>query len=85
MNTPTLIIENTGGANLGRCYNASYYKVKSIDRPLADADIEALHDMGQLGYGQEFSFTRGDNEPIDGQPYNKYYVVLATSKCDSSD
>ena len=85
MNTPTLIIENTGESNLGRCYNASYYKVKSIDNPLSDDDIRALHDMGQLGYGQEFSFKRGADEPIEGQPYKRYYVVLATSKCDSSD
>jgi hypothetical protein len=85
MDIPTLIIEHTGDANIGRCYNASYYKVKSLDRPLADTDIEALHDMGWLGYGQEFYFKRGVEEPVEGQKYSKYYVVLTTAKCDSSD
>lgn len=48
-----LTIENAGGRNLGRCYNASYYKVTSQDR----LDMERLcklREAGFLGYGQEF-------------------------------
>jgi|SRR5579863_3834741 len=52
---PVLAIVGAGGANLGNCYNASYYDVTSL-RPLDAKTIQALHDAGFLGYGQEFMF-----------------------------
>ncbi len=80
---PQLVVEITGGANLGRCYNATYFKIKSLNRPLSDDDVRALRDMGWLGYGQEFEFRRGPEEPFDR--WNKFYVVLVESRVDSSD
>jgi hypothetical protein len=81
--TPRLVVESLGGKNLGRCYNATYFKIKSLNRPLSDSDITALRDMGWLGYGQEFSFKRVENEQFDS--CNKFFVVLAESRVDSSD
>lgn len=51
---PTLSITNKGGANLGRCYNASYFEVVSL-KPLDMEDLWRLRECGFLGYGQEFS------------------------------
>lgn len=52
---PQLSIELAGGANLGRCYSATYYRVTST-RPLDAKTIRSLRDAGFLGYGQEFMF-----------------------------
>ena len=81
--TPHLTIEVAGGKCLGNCYNATYYKIKSLNRPLADADVKALRDLGFLGYGQEFSFQRVQEEEYDA--YNKFYVITVESCVDSSD
>jgi len=51
---PSLTVENTGGRNLGRCYNASYYKVTSL-HPLSQEALNRLREAGFLGYGQEFT------------------------------
>lgn len=50
---PSLAIVHAGGANLGRCYSASYFTVTST-RPLSMEDLNTLRDIGFLGYGQEF-------------------------------
>lgn len=50
---PQLTIQVTGGAHLGRCYEATYYKVTS-KRPLSKKDLRNLRDGGFVGYGQEF-------------------------------
>lgn len=50
---PSLVIESTGGASLGRCYAAMYYKITST-RKLNSEMIKHLWDAGFLGYGQEF-------------------------------
>jgi hypothetical protein len=50
---PALTVENNGGANLGNCYNASYFVVTSL-RPLDMEDLLRLRECGFLGYGQEF-------------------------------
>lgn len=50
---PSLAIESRGGANLGRCYNASYFDVTSLS-PLSMEDLLRLRECGFLGYGQEF-------------------------------
>jgi len=51
---PTLSIESTGGARLGNCYNASYYKVTSAWR-LTHEQLRKLNAAGVLGFGQEFT------------------------------
>jgi hypothetical protein len=51
---PTLVVESKGGANLGRCYTASYYQVTSLSS-LSMEDLVHLRSAGFLGYGQEFS------------------------------
>ena len=79
----TLVIESSGEFNIGRCYHQCNFTIKSLNRPLADSDVRALRDMGWLGYGQEFSFTRGQNEPL--QFGNQYYVVNVVTRVDSSD
>jgi len=53
---PSLVVECTGGRNLGNCYNASYYRITSL-QALGRDQIMALREAGFLGYGQEFSFT----------------------------
>ena len=83
MNTPQLIVEQTGGAKLGNCYHAAYFKVKSFNRELTQEQVMWLRNNGFLGYGQDFTWTRNDPEPADG--YNKYFVVTAVDKVDSSD
>ncbi len=50
---PQLSIENRGGRSLGRCYNASYFRITSL-RPLSLKDLSRLRECGFLGYGQEF-------------------------------
>ena len=83
MNTPQLIVERTGGAQLGNCYHASYFKVKSFNRELTQDQVSWLRNNGFLGYGQDFTWTRDNPEPADG--YNKYFVVVAVDKVDSGD
>lgn len=51
---PDLTIECTGGKNLGRCYNAVYYKVTSARRLLMK-DLLLMREAGVLGYGQTFN------------------------------
>lgn len=80
-NPKNLVVEVTGWENLGRCYNATYYRVLSW-KPLTDNHINFLRESGFLGGGQEFSYSRGENVKINNQ---EYYVVKATSKVDSSD
>ena len=50
---PNLSIECTGGANLGNCYNASYWRVTSRF-PLKSDVLHELNKIGVLGFGQEF-------------------------------
>jgi len=56
---PNLVIECTGGASLGRCYSAGYYKVVS-KFPLDKEKLMHLRDAGFLGIGQEFYCFRID-------------------------
>ena len=79
----TLIVERTGGAKLGNCYYAAYFKVKSFNRELTDDQVSWLRNNGFLGYGQEFSWKRENAEPTDG--YNRYFVITAVDKVDSGD
>jgi len=48
-----LTIEGRGGRNLGRCYNASYFKVTSL-HPLDMEDLTSLRNAGMFMSGQEF-------------------------------
>lgn len=50
---PVLTVEHTGGALLGACYRAMYFKVTSTEMLSADR-LRKLFDAGFLGYGQEF-------------------------------
>ena len=50
---PTLVIEYTGGKNLGRCYNSASYKITST-YVLDEKTLKALFYAGVIGYGQEF-------------------------------
>ena len=85
MDTPfaTLKIEVTGGAQLGRCYTATYYTIKSLNRRLSDEEIQSLKNMGFLGYGQEFDLTRAPEEWVDKG--NCYYVAKMETRCNSGD
>lgn len=51
---PRLAVVCTGGANLGRCYHASFYTIITT-RELDDETFKMLVAQGYLGYGQEFS------------------------------
>lgn len=53
MGRQILNIEVTGGANLGRCYTSTTYRVTSRSY-LGTKEIDELRKMGYLGYGQEF-------------------------------
>jgi hypothetical protein len=90
---PSLQITTTGGANLGRCYNASYFQVVSTKK-LTDVQIRQLRDMGFLGYGQEFLAGQplevDPKEYVDTTMYNvagihKLYIYKCESRVDSSD
>ena len=63
---PDLTVKRTGGANLGRCYNATYVTVTSLKR-LDKETLQEMRHMGLLvGYGQEFrihSQCDGKEEP----------------------
>jgi hypothetical protein len=50
---PDLVIDGTGGASLGNCYGASYFRITSRRR-LSQEQIKALFALGLLGSGQEF-------------------------------
>ena len=86
---PSLVIEHLGGRNLGRCYNAMFYRVTST-QALSRDDLSRLRDIGFLGYGQEFicegpvryedAVPTGIDE--DGTPY---FVYSCESRVDSSD
>lgn len=86
MKRPQLTIEVTGGRNLGRCYNATYYRVTSLSK-LTRERIDALRKAGFLGYGQEFSITSkcdgtelpagiDEEQPLDesGNPRINHYT-----------
>ncbi|MES2339247.1 MAG: hypothetical protein V4537_14230 [Pseudomonadota bacterium] len=49
-----LVIETTGGAKLGNCYSATYYRVTSSPFRLKREQLLALNKAGVLGFGQEF-------------------------------
>ena len=53
-NRPHLTIELTGGASLGRCYSASYWRVTSRFRRTREA-LVGLEKLGMIGGGQEFT------------------------------
>jgi len=59
---PKIEIRCTGGANLGRCYNAAYYKITSTHR-LSREQIIGLRNLHLLGSGQEFRI----NSQCDGK------------------
>lgn len=71
---PALRITCTGGRNLGRCYNATFFEVVST-RPLLGEDaregqekvnkLVELRRLGFLGYGQEFSAGGAEVKPED--------------------
>ena len=50
---PDLTVESTGGAKLGNCFHASYFKITSRHRMTSDT-IHALRKAGFLGFGQGF-------------------------------
>ena len=50
---PKLSIESNGGASLGRCYSASYFRVTAL-HPLSMEDFRRLRDCGLFSGGQEF-------------------------------
>lgn len=83
MNRTLLSIQVTGGANLGRCYNATYFRVTYIHR-LSREQILKLREMQLLGYGQEFSIKSqcdGKEEPDSAG----LYVYDCEDRVDSSD
>lgn len=59
--TPALSVRCTGGKELGRCYHASYYEVRS-ERKLDRKTFDALEASGFLGYGQGFSISEPTEE-----------------------
>lgn len=64
-NRPTLAIEVTGTRNLGRCFNATTYRITTTFK-LNKERLKALRTAGFLGYGQEFYFkgvNDGSEEP----------------------
>lgn len=69
---PSLVIEITGGRQLGNCYAATYYRVTSCVRLRPD-QLEALNRAGLLGIGQEFAIT-GKQEPA-GEDVDACVVV----------
>ena len=90
-----LVIECTGGAHLGRCYNSVPHKITSTNRLSAET-IQCLFRDVFLSYGQEFrigSQCDGKEEPagIDKEPSGSYtyehpyYVYVTETRCDSSD
>jgi hypothetical protein len=88
-----LKIEYVGGKNLGRCYNASYYRITS-KYPLPKVTLEKLFHAGVLGIGQEFGFNTlmrdGILYPdvidvIEDNVNMKYYVYHTYCNCDSGD
>jgi hypothetical protein len=58
---PALVVESTGGRQLGRCYHESTYRVTSRDK-LSKKRLQALFEAGFLGVGQEFFVV----SPCDG-------------------
>lgn len=78
-----LQIECVGGEQLGMCYYATYYIVKSFNRQISEQTFNTLFDSGFFGHGQYFSHELVGTEPYDKS--NKYYVYKATCKCDSGD
>lgn len=51
---PSLVIERTGGASLGACYDESYWRITSTNR-IKKETIRQLFELGLIGFGQEFS------------------------------
>lgn len=66
-----------GRVNLGRCYRASCYEVRSTEKLSYDL-IYQLKDMGLFGCGQEF--IASDIFQEDGK-----WIVKAETRVDSSD
>ena len=62
---PELVVERCGGARLGNCYNATYYKVTS-QRALSMGELRLLQAF--MDSGQEFMATQvtrdGEKVPV---------------------
>ena len=81
-----LLIEQTAGCQLGNCYYSHSFRIKNLNYPLTKDKIDSLHDLGFLGYGQEFYCDyKNTEEKIEGDICNRYYVVTCESRVDSSD
>jgi hypothetical protein len=72
---PLLTIEDAGGASLGRCYVAHYYKITSRKK-LSREKIYALRAAGLLGFGQEF---RINNQCDGSEPPSGHDLVTPVS------
>ena len=53
-NRPKLTIEVIGSKELGRCFNATYYRITSTHKLSREA-LKGLYDIGLLGSGQGFA------------------------------
>ena len=71
---PRLNVVCTGGANIGRCYNASYFTIITAHE-LTDDDIKTLKNMGVLGSGQEFSTLERNTKKKASEVYGDEYVT----------
>jgi len=76
---PMLVVESRGGASLGRCYNACYFRVTSRVKISRERMLK-LRDAGFLGFGQEFSIL----SKCDGSEQPAGHDSLPCVECDSS-
>lgn len=68
---PHLTIEVTGGAQLGRCYHETRYRVTSRNK-LSQEVLVGLSDLGLMPRGQEF----GVRSPCDGKEEPAFYDLV---------
>lgn len=98
---PALAVYYDGSQNLGRCYNAYWFRIESRIK-LSPEMIADLRKAGVLGFGQEFrllsgkegterkaTFTPSGTNPRDDKPYQECAITLYCyrfeDRVDSSD
>ncbi len=77
-----LSIDLKDSKQLGNCYWAYFYEVKSTNRRLTEDELLKLHNMGFMNGGQTFE---SKERPMIRVGYDYLYVYEIVVTVDSSD
>ena len=87
MTNPTLTfsIEITGSSS-HNCWHETMYRLRQLNAPFTEPQMQSLAGFGMLGSGQELRYDLARQEREDsGDGMNYYHVLMAKRICDSGD